>query len=74
MVATFLEYDSEVRLCVVNFTSNEILNIIRSLGINNARGQDDASIRVIKLSAESIITPQSMIFQNLIDAGGFSET
>ena len=74
MVATFLEYDSEVRLCVISFTSNEILNIIRSLGINNARGQDDALIRVIKLIAQSIITPQSMIFQKFIDAGSFSET
>ena len=49
------------------------MNIINALSFNKAYGQDDISIRMIKLCAKSTVKPLSMIFNNCIDTGTFPD-
>ena len=58
-----------------NFVISEekILNIIRSLNPNKAHGWDEISIRMIKLSDASLVTPLKIIFANCLKCGVFPE-
>ena len=51
----------------------KILNIIRSLNPNKAHGWDEISIRMIKLSDSSLVTPLKIIFTNCLRHGVFPE-
>ena len=48
----------------VTISEKQILNIIRSLNPNKAHGWDEISIRMIKLSDASLVTPLKIIFMN----------
>ena len=50
-----------------------ILNIMRSLNPNKAHGWDEISIRMIKLSDASLVTPLMIIFANCLRQGVFPE-
>ena len=47
-----------------DISEEKILNIIRSLNPNKAHGWDEISIRMIKLSDASLVTPLKKIFTN----------
>ena len=49
------------------------MNIIRSLNPNKAHGWDEISIRMIKLSDASLVTPLKIIFMNCLKRGIFPE-
>ena len=51
----------------------QILNIIRSLNPNRAHGWDEISIRMIKLSDASLVTPPKTIFTNCLKKGIFPD-
>ena len=57
----------------VEFTSNDVLNIIKSLNINKAHGYDNISIRMLKLFGESICKPLELIFQSCLQLGVFPD-
>ena len=44
----------------------DILNILKSLDANKAHGHDDISIRMLKLSQNSILKPLKFIFQSCL--------
>ena len=54
-------------------SEEKILNIIRSLNPNKAHGWDEISIRMIKLSDASLVTPLKIIFTNCLRQGVFPE-
>ena len=54
-------------------SEEKILKIIRSLNPNKAHGWDEISIRMIKLSDVSLVTPLKIIFTNCLKHGVFPE-
>ena len=54
-------------------SEEKILNIIRSLNPNKAHGWDEISIRMIKLSDASLVTPLKIVFTNCLRQGVFPE-
>ena len=52
-------------------SEEKILKIIRSLNPNKAHGCDEISIRMIKLSDVSLVTPLKIIFTNCLSQGVF---
>ena len=54
-------------------SEEKILSIIRSLNPNKAHGWDEISIRMIKLSDTSLLTPLKIIFTNCLRHGVFPE-
>ena len=57
----------------VNIKESYILNILKSLDVNKAYGQDDFSIRMLKLSHKSVLKPLKSLFENCLQAGIFPE-
>ena len=56
-----------------NISEEKILNIIRSLNPNKAHGWDGISIRMIKISDASLLTPLKIIFTNCLRQGVFPD-
>ena len=57
----------------LHISEEKILNIIRSLNPNKAHGWDEISIRMIKISNASLLTPLRIIFTNCLRQGVFPE-
>ena len=53
-------------LSSIDIKESDILNILKSLDANKAHGQDDISIRMLKLSQKSILKPLKLIFENCL--------
>ena len=68
-----VNYISTVRISSINFNNVDTLKIIKSLNINKAHGQDDISVRMIKLCGQSIVKPLSYIFKKCIDNQIFTD-
>lgn len=58
----------------IKVTNERILNIPRAVDINKAHGCDNASIRMVKLCDQFIITRLSIIFQNFIATDALTDT
>ena len=61
------------KLFDINFSSEDILNVISNLNVNKAHGVDNISIRIIKIFGKSICKPLELIFRNCLAAGRFSQ-
>ena len=57
---------------LLQFNNEDILKIIESLN-NKVHGNNDFSIKIMKLCGESTVKPLSIIFQNCIDNGIYSD-
>ena len=55
----------------INFSTDDILKIIRNLDPNKAHGHDMISIRMIKICDTSICRPLKLIFQACLESGKF---
>ena len=62
-------YKTNERVTNIQFSSSDILKIIKDLNPNKAHGHDNISIKMIQLCGESIIPPLSMIFESAIKLG-----
>ena len=58
-------------LSTIDFSTNDILKIIRNLDPNKAHGHDMISIRMIKICDTSICRPLKLIFQACLESGKF---
>ena len=67
------DYISIARLSSIDFNNVDILKIIRYLNVNKAHDHNNISVRLIKLSGQSIVKPLSIIFKNCIDNGIFPD-
>ena len=72
-VPNSLQYISTTRFSSFSFNEEVVFKIINALNISNVRGNDDLSIRIIKLCSKSIVKPLSIIFKNYIDTGTFPD-
>ena len=53
------------------FSTNDILKIIRNLNPNKPHGHDMISIRMLKICDESICKPLRIIFRSYLESGKF---
>ena len=60
-------------LASIHISEEKILKIIRSLNPNKAHGWDEISVRMIKISDDSLVTPLKIIFESFIKYGIFPE-
>ena len=58
-------------ICDFEISEEKILNVIRSLNPNKAHGWDEISIRMIKLSDKSLVSPLKIIFTDCLRRGVF---
>ena len=63
---------TDKRLNTMNFNGDDIISIIKSLDSKKAHAAD-ISIRMIKLCADSIILPLTLIFEDCINKGIFPD-
>ena len=54
---------TQSRLTSLDFSEEEIVKIIRALNIHKAHGDDDISIRMIKICDKSLLKPSILLFQ-----------
>ena len=55
---------TQSRICTLDFNEEELMKIIRNLKVHKAHGQDDISIRMIKICDKSILKPLILLFEN----------
>ena len=58
-------------LNTINFTEDDILNVIRKLDPSKAHGHDQISIRMIQICDKAICKPLHLIFSSCIESGIF---
>ena len=68
---TNLRYITDKRLCIINFTTNNIEKIIVSLNANKAHGHDNISIHMLKICGKTICKPLELIFKEALTTGVF---
>ena len=66
-----LEYLIQSRLSLVTFSKDNIAKLIQNLDPNKAHGHDQISIRMLKLSSNSICKPLESIFNQCLEASTF---
>ena len=59
-------------LNTINFTEEDILNVIRKLDASKVHGHDQISIRMVQICDEAICKPLHLIFSSCIESGIFS--
>ena len=62
-----------VELSFFHFNDQDILKIIRTLHVNKLYGCDDVSICMTKICDQSIVKSLSIIYQNCLNTGTFSD-
>ena len=65
-------YMTEERIHSITFCELDVIKTIRALDVNKAHGQDNISIRMIKLCTNSVVHPLTLIFPNSMAAGTFA--
>ena len=60
-------FATEQKLSTLEFCTDDIVKIIKSLDPNKAHGHDEISIQMIKLCASSIAKPLSILFRNCFE-------
>ena len=53
----------------ITFSESDAIEIIRALDVNKVRDQDNISVRMIKLCANSVVHPLTLMFQNSLATG-----
>ena len=58
-------------LNTINFTEDDILNVIRKLDPSKTHGHDQISIRMVQICDKAICKPLHLIFSSCIEPGIF---
>ena len=66
-----VQYLTEKRLFSFDFSEDDIMKVIQKLDPNKAHGQDNISIRMIKICGKSICIPLRKIFEECLRTGTF---
>ena len=66
-LSTNLTFETENRLSTFDFSTGDIMEIIKALDPNKTYGQDRISICMIKLCAFSISKPLHILFKNCLE-------
>ena len=62
-----ITFATEQKLSTLEFCTDDIVKIIKSLDPNKAHGHDEITIRMIKLCSTSISKPLSILFRNCFE-------
>ena len=62
-----LTYMTEGRIQSITFSESDVIKIIRAFDVNKAHGHDNISVKMIKLSTNSVAHPLTLIFQNYLN-------
>ena len=65
-------YMTEERIQSITFGESVVIKIIRALDVDKTHGHDDISVRMRKLSTNSVPHLLTLIFQNSMAAGTFA--
>ena len=60
------------RIKTICFGKSDVIKLIKALNVSNAHGHDGISVKIIKICADSIAHPLTLIFQNSLVAGIFA--
>ena len=66
-LSTNLTFETENRLSTFDFSTGDIMKIIKALDPNKTYGQDRISVRMIKLCVFSISKPLHILFKNCLE-------
>ena len=67
-----VQYLTDKRLSSFDFSEDDIMKVIQKLDLNKAHGQDNVSIRMIKICGKSICKPLQKIFEECLRTGTVS--
>ena len=62
-----ITFATKQKLSTLEFCTDDIVTIIKSLDPNKTHGHDEISVRMIKLCATSIVKPLSILFRNCFE-------
>ena len=68
-----LVYHTNKRFTSIDFSQDEIKDILKILKTNKAHGPDNISVSMIQLCGEDLCVPLQIIFQNIIETGIFPD-
>ena len=60
------------RIKTLWFFKSGVIKLIKALDVSKAHGHDEISVKMIKIYADSITHPLTLIFQNSLAAGIFA--
>ena len=66
-------YRTDTPLAKIVFTTDDIANIIKNLGLNTSHSHDNVSIWMLKNCGVSICKPLEIIFRTSLNHGKYSE-
>ena len=66
-----LSIETRESLTKMDFSSNDILKIIKNLEPNKAHGHDMIGIRMVNIYDDSICKPLKLVFQSSLESGKF---
>ena len=67
-----ISYMTKDRIKTICFGKSDVVKLIKALDISKAHGHDGISVKMIKICADSIAHPLTLIFQNSLVAGIFA--
>ena len=67
-----ISYMTKDRIKTICFGKSDVIKLIKALNVSNAHGHDRISVKIIKICADSIAHPLTLIFQNSLVAGIFT--
>ena len=59
-------YTTNTKLSVIKYVNRDIINITRSLNVDKAHGNDNISIRILRMCDTAIVEQLSTIFNNCV--------
>ena len=67
-----VQYLTEKRLSSFDFSEDDIMKVIQKLDLNKAHGQDNISIRIIKICGKSICKPLRKTYEECLRTDTFT--
>ena len=67
-----ISYMTKDRIKTLCFCKSDVIKLIKALDVSKAHGHDGISVKMIKICADSIAHPITLIFQNSLAAGTFA--
>ena len=72
MIPSTLNHLTDDKLSSFNISSEVIFQLIKNLDPNKAHGHDGISVKMFKLCAPSMFKPLTLLFENCLISGEFS--
>ena len=67
-----ISYMTKDRIKTLCFCKSDVIKLVKASDVSKAHGHDGISVKMIKICADSIAHPITLIFQNSLAAGTFA--